>query len=434
MSGLVRLASVSVALWGGLTLTDLRQHTSGVVLWPLKVIATAAAPLTALAGGLLALLGLRRRDLSIAVTAALGAAAAAHYTARAMAPHDGFERAFGADWQARVSPAQRSRFLRRRWTPLLLAHPPASVQRNVVYGRHPGVDQPLLADLWQPPAGALRSGLGVIYVHGGAWRVGEKDMGTRALFRRLVGQGHVVMDINYTLAPTSDIAGMVQDVKRALIWLKQHAATYDVDPQRIVLMGGSAGGHLALLAAFTPNDPQLQPDGSAADTSVRAVVAFYPPTDLREIYADGEALRQRLQRRRHIPLYASLIEALLRGAGLLPPAAGTGASQGFMAWLMGGTPDERPDLYRALSPIERAGPHCPPTLLLQGTADIFGMGPSVQRLYQRLVEAGVPAVLVQFPYTDHAFDLVLPQVSPAAQAALYDVERFLALVSANGKR
>jgi acetyl esterase/lipase len=67
--------------------------------------------------------------------------------------------------------------------------------------------------------------------------------------------------------------------------------------------------------------------------------------------------------------------------------------------------------------------------LLQGTSDIFGMGPSVQRLHQALRAASGPSVLVEFPRTDHAFDLVLPQVSPAAQAAVHDVERFLALMT-----
>jgi acetyl esterase/lipase len=97
--------------------------------------------------------------------------------------------------------------------------------------------------------------------------------------------------------------------------------------------------------------------------------------------------------------------------------------------LLGAEPELDPELYRQLSPLGRVDAHCPPTLLLQGTADIFGMGPSVRRLHQALQAAGVPSVLVEFPGADHAFDLVLPQVSPAAQSAVYDVERFLGLMS-----
>ncbi len=436
MTWLVRFVSISSALWGWLTLADLRYRTSGILLWPLKVLATAVAPLIGLVGAGLTLLGLRRRDVLAAGAAALGALAATRYTAQVIAPHDGFERAFGPDWQERLAPTPRAHFLRRRWTPLLPTSPRNQCQRDLIYGVHPGTGQPLRADLWSPSPEVTRSGLGVIYIHGGAWRLGQKDMGTRTFFRRLNAQGHVVLDIDYTLAPATDVIGMVGDVKRALIWFKQHADAHGVDPQRIVLIGGSAGGHLALLAAYTPNDPALQPDAGfvsraetgPVDTSVRAVVSFYGPTDFRHVYADVEALRQRLARRKRIPLYGYLIETLLQLAGLAPSRTPVENSKNFVVELLGVSPDDQPDLYRALSPAGRVGPHCPPTLLLQGTADIFGMSRSVRELYQMLTAAGVPTVLVEFPNTDHAFDLVLPRISPAAQAALYDVERFLALM------
>jgi acetyl esterase/lipase len=436
MNGLIRFVSISIALWGALTLADLKYRTSGIVLWPLKIVATALAPVIALAGALLASLGLKRRDALAAGMALLGAAAAARYTVQVIAPHDGFAQAFGPNWQERIAPAQRTRFLHRRWTPLMPAPPRGVCQRDLTYGLNPTTGQPLLADLWQPAAGVSRSGLGVIYVHGGAWRLGAKDMGTRTFFRRLASQGHVVMDIAYTLAPETDVSGMVGDVKRALIWLKQNAAAYRVDPQRIVLIGGSAGGHLALLAAFTPNDPTWQPDaslqpGSVAspvDTSVRAVVSFYGPVDFRDVYADVDALQQRLMRRKRIRPYGYLIETLLQMAGLVPTRTPIESSGNYIAHLLGAEPGEQPDLYQQLSPAGRVGAHCPPTLLLQGAADIFGMSRSVRQLHQTLAAAGVPAVLVEFPNTDHAFDLVLPRISPSAQAALYDVERFLALM------
>jgi acetyl esterase/lipase len=67
-------------------------------------------------------------------------------------------------------------------------------------------------------------------------------------------------------------------------------------------------------------------------------------------------------------------------------------------------------------------------LLLHGTDDIFDLTPAVRRLHQELLGAGATSILVEFPHTEHAFDLVLPRVSPVAQAAAYDVERFLALL------
>ncbi len=424
----LRFLALATAAAGALTLADLRGHTSSILLWAPKLLESAVAPWVTLTGGLLAVLGLRRRDPLVASAGLLGAALATGYVARVTAPHNGFEQAFGPDWPARIPDPMRMAMLPRRWTPYAPA-PAADVVRNVPYGVHPETGKLLLADLWLPPAGVARSGLGVVYVHGGAWRLGEKDKGTGWMFRRLASQGHVIMDIDYTLAPASDVAGMVQDVKRAVIWLKRNGAAYGVDAQRVALMGGSAGAHLALLAAYTPNDPALQPDGSAVDTSLRCVVSFYGPADFIDMYEGTERTRARIAQRKRIRPYGALLESLLQRAGLAPANAPIEQTRNYIAELLGAEPEQDPDLYRQLSPLGRVGPHCPPTLLLQGTADIFGMGPSVQRLHRALQAAGVPSVLVEFPHTDHAFDLVLPQVSPAAQAAVYDVERFLALMT-----
>ena len=428
MTWLLRLASVATALLGALTVADLKYRTSGIVLWPLKLLACAVAPLVALIGAALALAGMKRRDPLAAGFGLLGALASIRYVRQSVAPHTGFERAFDPGWQERIPPAQRGRFLARRWTPIMPAPPRGVCQRKVKYGVNPETGQNLLADLWLPPADQARSGLGVLYVHGGAWRLGTKDLGTRPFFRRLAGQGHVVMDIDYTLAPTTDVPGMVGDVKRALIWLKQNAGAYGVNPERIVLIGGSAGGHLALLAAYTHNDVALQPDGSTVDTSVRAVVSFYGPTDFLDVHEDVERNRLRLIRRKRIRPYGALVETLLQRGGVVSPGTPIEDAGNYVVQLLGAEPSERPDLYEQLSPSGRVGPHCPPTLLLQGTADIFGMSRSVRRLHQLLQTAGVPSVLVEFPNSDHAFDLVLPRISPAAQAATYDVERFLALM------
>ena len=234
------------------------------------------------------------------------------------------------------------------------------------------------------------------------------------------------MDIEYTLAPATDVPGEVHDVKRALIWLKQNAAAYDINPERIVLIGGSAGGHLALLAAYTPNDPALQPDGSTIDTSVRAVVSFYGPTDFLDVYDDVERTRLRLTKRKRIRPYGALVESLLRLSGLVPPGTPIESAGNYVAHLLGAEPSERIDLYQQLSPAARVGPHCPPTLLLQGSDDVFGLAPGVRRLHESLRSAGVPSALLEFPHTEHGFDLLLPHISPATRTATHGVEQFLA--------
>ncbi len=228
------------------------------------------------------------------------------------------------------------------------------------------------------------------------------------------------MDVAYTLAPKARLHAMVADVKRAIAWMKANASEYGVDPERIVLMGGSAGGHLALLAAYTPNHSELDPADVRMDSSVRAVVSYYGPPDLRTLYDSFRALPALAG---DTWLERQFKAALEWGFGFefLP-------MDEWVPNFLGGTPDTVPELYRLGSPITHVGPHCPPTLLLQGAHDVSGMTPDVRRLQRALREAGVTSIHVEFPSTEHGFDTIIPRWSPAAQAATYDTERFLALM------
>jgi acetyl esterase/lipase len=397
-----------------------------VFVWVPKLVAGALSPLLGVMAGLGVALGFVRRDGKLAAAGLLGAGLVARYLRDIPAAEGQFEAAFGPGWAERLPKALRARGR------LLPAQVPggARVQRNLVYGQDPGGGKALLADLWLPRPGTPHSGLGAIYVHGSGWRVGAKDLGTRPFFRRLTGQGHVVLDIDYTLWPEADVATMVREVKQAILWLRANAPACGVNPGRIVLMGGSAGAHLALLAAYTPNHPAFQPAPDAGNTPVCGVVAFYPPVDFLDLTAHREA---------PVPSAPGALgwaaEALLGRLFMLHApdvVAAYGAEVDLdrsLPALLGGSPDEIPETYRLLSPLYHVGDHCPPTLLLHGSDDVFGLTPGVRRLYAALQEAGVPSLLVEFPHSDHAFDLVLPQISPVAQAAICDVERFLALLS-----
>ncbi|UCH61078.1 MAG: prolyl oligopeptidase family serine peptidase, partial [Anaerolineales bacterium] len=98
---------------------------------------------------------------------------------------------------------------------------------------------------------------------------------------------------------------------------------------------------------------------------------------------------------------------------------------------LGGWPQDIPDSYQLGSPATHVHPGSPPTLLFHGSQDVLIPVDTTGALYTKLVESGVPAIKVVYPCTDHAFDLMLPQVNPAAQSALYDVDRFLALFSSH---
>lgn len=423
-----RILSYLSALLSGLTLVRLKGR--GAILWGAKMLAGDWTPFLALAGGLGALIGLARKDRKAVWAGLFGAAVAVRHVVRVTAPHDGFAQAFGSGWQSRIPPELHARMLPQRYTPLPADPPQVPWQRDVDFAIHQETGGPLLADVWQPPDGVPRTGLGIIYLHGSAWHYIDKDMGTRHFFRHLAGQGHVVMDVAYTLAPKAQLWAMVADVKRAIAWMKANGAEYGVNPKRIVLIGGSAGGHLALLAAYTPNHPELQPADVEADTSVRAVVSYYGLPDLRASHDYFQAKfdnfltdETRLGR-----LLIGSIELFFRRTRILPPYGKYVDVADLLPSLFGGTLDKVPELYRLGSPINHVGLHCPPTLLLQGAHDTAGIAPDVRRLYRALRQAGVTAVYVEFPDTEHAFDLVFPKWAPAAQAATYDTERFLALM------
>jgi acetyl esterase/lipase len=225
------------------------------------------------------------------------------------------------------------------------------------------------------------------------------------------------MDVAYRLCPEVDIYEMVGDVKRAVAWMKDNAERYNVNPDRIVLGGASAGGHLALLAAYAPAHPQLTPqDLQGNDLQVRAVVSYYGPTDLRACY-------EHLDQKRLIGLPG--VEIGLPGSAEMEKSI---QDAGRLDMLLGGHLHQVPEIYELASPITHVHPGCPPTLLIQGEPDVIAPVAATRALYRRLVECGVPAINVVYSLTNHAFDLLLPQVSPSAQAALYEMERFLALM------
>jgi len=407
-----------------------KDRSVGILLWVPKLFAGALSPFIGIICGLGAVLGLTRRNWKLAGAGILGAGLAAKFIADIPTSQDQFETAFGPDWQERIPTSLQPLLLPRRWWLLTRAPGDIEFQRNVVIGKSPKTGKVLLADLWQPQPGTPHTSLGVIYAHGSGWRVGDKDLGTRTFFQRLAGQGHVVLDIAYTLWPQADIPTMVTEVNQAVLWMKENSAAYGVNPECIVLMGGSAGGHLALLAAYTPNDPAFQPSADAGDTSVRGVVAFYPAVDFLSIQSQAKEYlysSNNLMDKAVISMLARIFMFQTEDP-VWDYNSETESLERQMAEMVGGDPDEILETYRLLSPIHHVGPQCPPTLLLQGRDDSLVLAEDVRRLHRELQTAGVPVILVEFPHTEHAFDLVLPQVSPVAQAATYDVERFLALL------
>jgi len=140
------------------------------------------------------------------------------------------------------------------------------------------VDRPLALDVYLPGPRPASPSRPLLVVHGGFWSAGSNGEATLAS-RRLAALGFTVFDVDYRIAPQPNWQTAVGDVKCAIGWIKSHARTDDwnVDPAKLALLGRSAGGHLALVAAYTAKETDLPPSCPAKNTTVDAVIALYPP-------------------------------------------------------------------------------------------------------------------------------------------------------------
>jgi acetyl esterase/lipase len=407
LSGLSLLMSV-------LFLIRLKFPLGFFTVWIPKLFAGALAPYWAIMGAVGAFIGWSYQALWAILMGIVVAIIMISYVWRCTRDHNGFENAFGACWSDQIPPQQAKNMVQKRWSWFLKmkASPEPTWERDVPFWTVPDYERELLCDIWRPGNGDV-SGLAFIYFHGGGWSIGDKDILTRPLFRHLVAQGHTVMDVAYRLCPEVDIYGMVGDVKRAIAWMKANASRYGVNSEKIVLGGASAGGHLALLAGYAPQHPELTPeDLKSADLSVCGIVSYYGPSDMMAMYQYTGQHR--------------LVD--LPSVSIGPDSTRRRRDFGRLDIYLGGHPQDAPDMYQLASPVTHVRSGCPPTLLMHGNHDVLVPVEPTCALHAKLVEASVPAINVVFPWTDHGFDLLLPQISPPAQSALYDVDRFLALM------
>jgi acetyl esterase/lipase len=183
----------------------------------------------------------------------------------------------GAGWRHTVDPGLAARLRRRLpWTRILLR--PFLVRRGdvrrVANLRYGYAGRRNLLDVYHHrarPAG----GPTLVYWHGGAFRSGRKNREARPLLYRLASQGWVCVSANYRLSPAAGFPDHHVDAKKVIAWVREHGRAYGADPAVLFVAGSSAGGHLAALAALTPNDPAFQPGFEAADTSVTAAICLY---------------------------------------------------------------------------------------------------------------------------------------------------------------
>ncbi len=193
----------------------------------------------------------------------------------------------------------------------------------------------LKLDLYLPEA---KSRPLIIWVHGGAWRAGSKK---EMPLEKLVEAGYGAASVDYRLSTQAQFPAQIFDIKAALRFLRAKAATYGYDATRFAVAGDSAGGHLAALVGVTNGEKALEGDvGGNLDQSsdVRAIMSLYGASDLTTILAQSTA----------------------KGREMRVPA---------LQLLLGGQPDEKPDLAKLASPVMHVDPYDPPLLLVHGDAD-----------------------------------------------------------------
>ena len=249
-----------------------------------------------------------------------------------------------------------------------------------------------LLDVWRHPdlpADARRPVL--VQIHGGAWSSGSRTTEAHPLMAYLVERGWVCVTADYRLGPAERWPAQIVADMRAIAWTRAHIAEHGGDPTRIALTGGSAGAHLAALAALTPG--AWQPGFAEADTSVAAAVVLYGIYDLTS--DDGSGTLDEL-----------LAETLMP----------THLEQ-----------DAHP--YAAASPSARVTPAAPPFMVLHGTGDAVVV-PAQSRAFVARLRAisRAPVVHAELAHAQHGFDLV---PTPRTAVTVRAVAAFLETVLAN---
>ena len=148
-------------------------------------------------------------------------------------------------------------------------------------------------DIYRPRGVDLENAPVLVQIHGGAWTIGTKEQQGLLLMNRMAERGWVCVAMNYRLAPKHPWPAQIVDVKKAIAWTRENIASYGGDPSYLVATGGSAGGHLAALAALTPGQPEYQPGFEDADTSVAACVPFYGVYDMAGLTGEAHAVQLR---------------------------------------------------------------------------------------------------------------------------------------------
>ncbi len=251
-------------------------------------------------------------------------------------------------------------------------HPGFERTNGLVYG-HRG-SGPLALDVIRP---RRTNGLGILMLVSGGWRSGEAGKFPAWMVAPVLRHGYTVFPVYHVSQPKSSVMEIVQDMHRAVRFVRHHAAEYGIDPRRLGVTGGSAGGHLSLMLATRggPGSPDAPDPIDRESSAVQAVAIFYPVTDLINLGTSTENLHD-----------GGPPKSFRRAFG----PDGTNLT----IW---------PGIGRDLSPIYHVTTNLPPMLIYHGDADTLVPLDQSQRFAARAAEVGRPLQLVVHPGGAHGW-------------------------------
>lgn len=267
--------------------------------------------------------------------------------------------------------------------------------QDVIYGRKFGMA--LTMDVFRPKEQA--NGLGVIFVVSGGWFSGHDANGHMPRFKFLLDRGYTVFSVVHGSQPKFSIPEILEDMNRAVRFIRFHAKDYGIDPDHVGVTGASAGGHLSLMlgTAGTAGKPDAKDPIDRVSSRVQAVAGFFPPTDFLDYGKPGE-------------------NAI--GRGILWNYAGAFDFKEFDPYarkLNAITDDEKISrMGREISPINHVSPDDPPTLLIHGDKDWLVPIQQSEIMIEKLKQAGVEAKLITKPGADHGWADMNPDLDQVA--------------------
>ncbi len=250
--------------------------------------------------------------------------------------------------------------------------------RDVIYGRKAGLS--LTMDVFKPTKEA--NGAAVIAVMSGGWFSKPETidlMSSMGAFKPFLDHGYTLFAVVHGSQPKFTVPEIIEDVDRSVRFIRYHAKDYGVDPERLGIMGASAGGHLSLMQAMAGDhgDPDSKDPIRRTSSRVQAVCAFFPPTDLLNYGAKGKEM---LARSFQKPFTAAVDYRVFdEETKLYVPVTDK---------------NEQREISKRISPITFVTPDDPPTLLIHGDKDPLVPLQQSEEIRDKLKEVGVPVELI----------------------------------------